>query len=400
MAINKSSRILNFLFLHIILVHPIYGSTCANAPVFDSIYQFGDSLSDTGNFMREDPTSSCSKLPYGQGVDFFDHPTGRCSDGLLIVDFFARAFGLPFLNPYLDEGAEFGHGVNFAVAGCTALDPTVLAHMNITSSTSTNSSLSVQLRWLKAHLHSSCSSSTTTAAAEECKQKMLRKALILMGEIGGNDFNYPLVSGSKSVQDLYTLVPHVISIIKDAVQEVIDLGAIQVVVPGNFPIGCMPGYLQLYVSNDSAMYDELKCLKPFNEFVVFYNDLLQQTLAELRLQNPSVSIFYGDYYSAFRWLLRNAASLGFEEDGVFKTCCGKGDNDYNCDPDKLCGNEGVPVCNDPAKRLSWDGLHLTQQAYKNLADWLLSNMFTLPSSPSCSDLQSMVGKGCTYTPTY
>ncbi|KAL8140131.1 hypothetical protein V2J09_006152 [Rumex salicifolius] len=395
----------NFVLLPTILLLLHSANTFA-LPVFDSIYQFGDSLSDTGNFKREQSTDSCSKPPYGQTADFFDHPTGRCSDGLLIVDFIARSFGLPLLKPYLEEGADFGHGVNFAVAGCTAMDPAELAHMNITPTTSTNSSLSVQLRWFKAHLHSSCSSTTTTAAAtEECKQKMVRKALVMMGEIGGNDYNYPLCLATKSVEDLYSLVPHVIAVIKDAVQEVIDLGATQLVVPGNFPIGCLPAYLQLYASNDTAAYDELKCLKHFNSFASFHNQLLQQTLAQLRLQNPSVSIYYGDYYHAFRWLLRNAASLGFEEDGVFKACCGKGDNDYNCDSNEQCGTEGVPVCSDPAKRLSWDGLHLTQQAYKHLADWLLSDMFSLPSSPSCSNLEgdnlmSSAQEECTYKTTY
>ena len=94
------------------------------------------------------------------------------------------------------------------------------------------------------------------------------------------------------------------------IQEVIDIGANQVVVPGNFPIGCMPGYLLMYASNDSSVYDDLKCLKHFNEFAVFHNHHLQTALAELRSTNPGVAIFYGDYYCACRWLLQNAASLG------------------------------------------------------------------------------------------
>lgn len=55
---------------------------------FEAIYQFGDSLSDTGNLVRE-PTgakSAFARLPYGQ--TYFHRPTGRCSDGLLMVDYF------------------------------------------------------------------------------------------------------------------------------------------------------------------------------------------------------------------------------------------------------------------------------------------------------------------------
>ncbi|PHU23605.1 hypothetical protein BC332_08712 [Capsicum chinense] len=49
---------------------------------FDKIYQFGDSLSDTGNCMRD---TECRRLPYG--MNFFHKATGRCSDGMLLIDF-------------------------------------------------------------------------------------------------------------------------------------------------------------------------------------------------------------------------------------------------------------------------------------------------------------------------
>ncbi|XP_015168756.1 acetylajmalan esterase-like isoform X2 [Solanum tuberosum] len=55
---------------------------------FDKIYQLGDSVSDTGNCIRENycgSHSSCAKSPYG--INFFHKPTGRCSNGLLMIDF-------------------------------------------------------------------------------------------------------------------------------------------------------------------------------------------------------------------------------------------------------------------------------------------------------------------------
>lgn len=53
----------------------------------DSLYQFGDSLADTGNLIRVPfigPTLPAARFPYGQT---FGRPTGRWSDGLLIIDF-------------------------------------------------------------------------------------------------------------------------------------------------------------------------------------------------------------------------------------------------------------------------------------------------------------------------
>ncbi|GMP60445.1 hypothetical protein CsSME_00023312 [Camellia sinensis var. sinensis] len=61
---------------------------------FDRIYQFGDSISDTGNFIRESEAgaaSSFAKLPYGQ--TFFNKATGRCSNGRLMIDYFETEGG-------------------------------------------------------------------------------------------------------------------------------------------------------------------------------------------------------------------------------------------------------------------------------------------------------------------
>ena len=56
---------------------------------FDQIYQLGDSISDTGNLIRETPIGALTpfaKLPYGE--TFFNNATGRCSNGLLMIDYF------------------------------------------------------------------------------------------------------------------------------------------------------------------------------------------------------------------------------------------------------------------------------------------------------------------------
>lgn len=280
----------------------------------------------------------------------------------LIYIYIAIFFRLPLVNPYLAQGSDFSHGVNFAVAGATALNPAALRTRNV-SVPFTNNSLDVQLGWFKSHLNSICSNPL------ECKWK-LRKALFLMGEIGGNDFNFAFFQG-KTLKEAFQLVPEVIQTIKNAVKEVIELGAVNVVVPGNFPIGCVPLYLVRFRIKDPWMYDELNCLKGFNEFTMFYNRLLKRAIKELQQEYPGVAIVYGDYYSALKWVIRHASSLGFERGGGEKACCATGNNPYNFDLNRGCGRPGVPVCPDPAKRVSWDGIHMTQQANKFVAKWLL-----------------------------
>ncbi|XP_074311882.1 acetylajmalan esterase-like [Silene latifolia] len=328
---------------------------------FEAIYQFGDSLSDTGNLVRESNRGDCSyaRLPYGQ--TFFHRATGRCSDGLLMVDFFAIYFHLPLLNPILEKGGDFRNGANFAVAGATALDTTTLASINITS-TVTYSSLSTQIVWFRSLLSSFCPNST------DC-ERSLEKSLVLLGEIGGNDYNFAFSQG-KTMEQVYALVPQVVQTIKDTVIELIGLGVTNIVVPGNFPIGCVPLYLFQFETNDTSKYDELHCLKEYNEFSQFHNRRLVEAIQELQDQYPNVAIAYADYYSALTWVISNSFALGFE-DGPEKACCSAGDNPYNYDPSRSCGSPGVPVCSNPAKRVSWDGIHLTQEGYRYVARWLL-----------------------------
>lgn len=65
--------------------------------------------------------------------------------------------GIPFLDAYLNKDAPStrGRGMNFAVAGSTALPPNVLAQKNI-SFLITNSSLNRQLNWMLTHFNSMC----------------------------------------------------------------------------------------------------------------------------------------------------------------------------------------------------------------------------------------------------
>ena len=50
----------------------------------------------------------------------------------------------------------------------------------------------------------------------ECVKK-LKNSLFIVGEIGGNDYNYPLTQG-QGIEKANTIVPNVIQAIKDAVR--------------------------------------------------------------------------------------------------------------------------------------------------------------------------------------
>ena len=59
---------------------------------FDQIYQLGDSISDAGNLIRESPLGAFlpfARAPYGQTL-LTHEATGRCSDGLLMIDYIGK----------------------------------------------------------------------------------------------------------------------------------------------------------------------------------------------------------------------------------------------------------------------------------------------------------------------
>ena len=78
--IMKLFPLLSFLFFTL-------GTVLSSPQRYESIFNFGDSLSDTGNFLLSGAIAFpvIGKLPYGE--TFFQHATGRCSDGRLVVDF-------------------------------------------------------------------------------------------------------------------------------------------------------------------------------------------------------------------------------------------------------------------------------------------------------------------------
>ncbi|KAF9589551.1 hypothetical protein IFM89_025584 [Coptis chinensis] len=149
-------------------------------------------------------------------------------------------------------------------------------------------------------------------------QDLLRNSLFLVGEIGGNDYNYPFFKG-RSSQESRTFVPKVIDAVSSAIE---------------------------------------------NE------------LSRLREIYPHANIIYADYYKGALQMSLFPTQLGFTG-GALEACCGGG-GPYNYNLTIQCGYNGSNVCDDPSTYVNWDGIHLTEAAYRWIATGILDGSFTNP----------------------
>lgn len=350
------------LALAVALLLLLLGGLATAAGCFSAIFSFGDSITDTGNAVRLGRVGGPSGIPpYGR--TFFGRPTGRFSDGRVILDFIAQGLGLPLVRPYL-LGGDFRKGVNFAVAGATALDLDFFSEKGIDASW-THKSLRVQIEEFKQLLPSLSSD----------PKELLNTSLILLGEIGGNDYNHPFFNGNKA-DNIRTFIPSVIDAISSAISDLVELGAKTLLVPGNFPIGCVPAYLDVFESNDAEKYDsETGCIRWLNEFSEYHNRLLLEELERLRKRHPHVTIIYADYYGATISFFHAPKLFGFK--APLHACCGSNGR-YNVSRTVQCGHKDAKVCSDPSASISWDGIHLTEAAYGTIAHSLLEGPHAKP----------------------
>ncbi|KAJ8541901.1 hypothetical protein K7X08_016767 [Anisodus acutangulus] len=343
-------------------------SKCA----YEAIFNFGDSNTDTGGFYAAFPSQGS---PYG--MTFFKRPVGRPTDGRVITDFLAQALGLPFVSPYLQSiGSDFRHGANFATSASTVLMPQTSLFVSGVSPFY----LDVQLRQFKefkAKVDASQGKGNTNLPPSDIFGKSLYTFYI-----GQNDFTGNLAS--QGIGGVKQYLPQVVSQITSTIKEIYGLGGRTFMVLNLSPIGCYPMFL-VQLSHDSSDIDEFGCLKSYNNAVVEYNNMLKDALAQTRKELSDANVVYVDTHSVLLELFQHPTSHGLKY-GT-RACCGHGGGSYNFNQQVFCGNTkeingqtlSATACEDPYNYVSWDGIHATEAANKQMAQAILSDSHFDPS---------------------
>ncbi|KAL6552490.1 hypothetical protein OROHE_007854 [Orobanche hederae] len=365
LEVSSSSLRQKLVFFAVIIAMaaPTTNAKCA----FKAVFNFGDSNSDTGGFYAAFPAE---RLPFG--MTYFKKPTGRATDGRVIIDFLAQALGLPFISPYLQSiGSDFRHGANFATLASTVLLPQTSLFVTGVSPFSLDIQLN-QMKQFKVNIDELHSSS---AKINIPQPNIFGKSLYTF-YIGQNDFTGNLAS--LGLNGVKKYLPDVVSQIAGTIKEIYALGGHTFLVFNLAPIGCYPAFL-VELPHDRSDIDSFGCMISYNKAVLDYNTMLKEELRKTRIQIPDAHVIYADIHSVMLHLFQHPSSHGMKY-GT-RACCGYGGGAYNFDTKVYCGNtktiEGrnltANACVDPYNYVSWDGIHATEAANKIVAYAILND---------------------------
>ncbi|CAN1271462.1 GDSL esterase/lipase At1g54790 [Linum perenne] len=330
---------------------------------YPAVFNFGDSNSDTGGLAAG--VGFPVGFPYGQ--TYFHKPSGRFSDGRLIVDFLMNDMKLPFLRPYLDSvGApSFKRGTNFATGGST-----IVANAANTFSPFTFGVQVAQFVRFKARVLELLATGNKKLRKYLPEEDYFYKGLYMF-DIGQNDLFFTFIANATEDQVIAS-IPNLISEFKTGIEKLYNIGARNFWIHNTGPLGCLATVIAKTKSSDDL--DQFGCLASRNRAAAAFNTHLNHLCTNLKSQFPDINLTYVDIYSVKLDLIANYSRYGFKE--PIAACCGYGGPPLNFDIRTINGTMVTSYpCKDSYESVNWDGTHYTDAANRFVAQRLISGNF-------------------------
>ncbi|KAJ4842240.1 hypothetical protein Tsubulata_046556 [Turnera subulata] len=313
-----------------------------------ALFIFGDSTVDPGNnnHINTVPDMRADYKPYGQN-GFFQEPTGRFSDGRVIVDFIAQYAKLPIIPPFLQPSADYTSGVNFASGGGG-----ILPHTNQGAVID----LQTQLKYFDEVIKS------LTEKLGEAQAKELISNAVYFISIGSNDYlgGYLI---NPAMQEIYIpeeYVGMVIGNLTQAIQVLYGKGARKFGFLSLCPLGCLPIVRAL---NPKA--SEGGCFEAVSGFALAHNNALKAVLTSLEHLLEGFKYCNSDFYSWLDDRIHNASTYGFKDGD--NACCGSGPYGgvYSCGGKRSTAE--FQLCENADDHVWWDSYHPCERIHEQFA---------------------------------
>ncbi|KAL0319479.1 UNVERIFIED_CONTAM: GDSL esterase/lipase 5 [Sesamum angustifolium] len=345
----------------------IFSSATTKAAADDPLFIFGDSFFDPGNnnYINTSTLDRADFSPYGR--TFFHRPTGRFSDGRLISDFIAQHAKHPLIPPYLDPSRNFDdihnyHGVNFASAGAG------LYH-SLSKDCAVVIDLKTQLKYYKREV---AELSRKKGSAEAAR---ISSTAVYLFSIGTNDYISPFLLNS-SVLATYPhseYVEMVIGNLSTVVRAIYRRGGRKFMFLNLGELGCAPGLRILKPEREGG-----GCLEEASDLAKLHNKALNKLLSKMGQKLHGFKYFLYDFNTSLAQRITRPYKHGFREGK--KACCGIGrfNGIFSCGGKRPV--KDFNLCENPSEFVFWDSYHLTEKAYKQMADQMWSIPPTEPNS--------------------
>ncbi|XP_044463173.1 GDSL esterase/lipase 5-like [Mangifera indica] len=336
----------------LLLLISVKASSGSSLEKTNALFVFGDSTVDAGNnnYINTMPENPANFKPYGQN-GFFGGPTGRFSDGRVIVDFIASYANLPLIPPFLEPSADYINGVNFAAGGAGVLPET-------------HQGLVIDLRTQLKNFEE-VKKSLTEKLGEAEAEKLISGAVYFIS-IGSNDYMGGYLDNPKMQQDYQPedYLSMVIGNLTEVIQLLYKKGGRKFGFMSVSPLGCMPSWRALNLNKES----EGGCYEAASSLAEAHNNALKGILSSLAYIFKDFKYSNANFYNWLEDRMNNPGNYGFK-DGV-NACCGSGPyrGTFTCGGSK--NTSSYDLCDNPDDHIWWDSFHLTEKIHEQFAKTL------------------------------